>query len=116
MKKFLMILLMGTILSVTSGSLTAEAKPNPYGPGVKACGSFRASYRIYVYAENLSCKKARKIQKELWNGPPGRKVSHHGGSGVYGYITLKRFPGWRCHSGSGGGDCTKGKHSAFYQN
>lgn len=89
----------------------------PYGAEQKSCGSFDGGeYRISVYATEISCKKARRIQKEYWLGPKRRKVIVNGGSGAAGYILLKRFPGWRCTSGSGGGSCSKGDSVASYQN
>ena len=32
------------------------------------------------------------------------------------YATLKRFPGWKCYSGAGGGSCRKGKKVSGYRN
>lgn len=90
---------------------------NPYGPGVKSCGSFKSdSYKIRVFAEKLTCKKARAIQREYWNGPDSRKTVVNGGSGAYGYILLDKYPGWKCTSGSGGGGCKKKKSHAYHQN
>lgn len=85
--------------------------------GHRRCGTFKANVlRIHVYAKNISCRKARRIQKALWIGPESGRVSHNGGSGAYGWITLKKFPGWICRSGTGGGSCQKGNKSAFYLN
>jgi hypothetical protein len=97
----------------------AAAWPGPDGaydwPGMKKCGSFPASYRIYVYAnKHVGCRKARKVMKAWWLGKPGTVVEHDGPTG--GYVTLKRFPGWRCDSGAGGGACRKGRRVAGYQN
>jgi hypothetical protein len=97
----------------------AAAWPGPDGaydwPGMKKCGSFPARYRIYVYAnKRLGCRKARKVMKAWWLGKPGTVVEHDGPTG--GYVTLKRFPGWRCDSGAGGGGCRKGRRVAGYQN
>jgi hypothetical protein len=87
----------------------------PYGPSYKYCGSFNATYHIRVYATHLSCRKALRIQKEYWLGARRNHVVVNGGSGAAGYVLLKRYPGWRCGSGSGGGQCTKGRSSAAYQ-
>jgi hypothetical protein len=97
----------------------AAAWPGPDGaydwPGMKKCGSFPAEYRIYVYAnKRVGCGKARKVMKAWWLGKPGTVVEHDGPTG--GYVTLKRFPGWRCDSGAGGGGCRKGRRVAAYQN
>ena len=32
------------------------------------------------------------------------------------YYTHRRFKGWRCFEGSGGGSCSRGKRTAAYQN
>jgi hypothetical protein len=95
---------------------TAAATPNYDWPGMKKCGTFKAGSKIYVYAKNITCKKARRIQIEYWRGPKSRRVVHNGGTGAAGWITLKRYPGWRCTSGSGGGGCSRGDKSASYQN
>ena len=103
-----------SLLAVSAGP--AASTPNYDWPGMKKCGTFRAGYRIWVYAKGISCRTARKIQKEFWLGPARRKVIHNGGSGASGWVTLKRYPGWRCGSGSGGGGCRKGRRFAGYQN
>lgn len=118
---------------LVAGSLgggTFSTAAGPYGPSYRYCGSFKATspllrtrltlssggYNIRVYATHMRCRKALRIQKEYWLGPRHRKVIVNGGAGATGYILLKRFPGWRCGSGAGGGACTKGRASAAYQN
>lgn len=95
--------------------LQAEAA-SPYGPEYRYCGSFKAGYQIHVYKAHMSCRLAMRIQKEYWLAPDHRKVAVNGGVGASGYFLLKRFPGWRCSSGSGGGTCSKGRKVAAYQN
>ncbi len=97
---------------------TAAAGPNgAYDwPGMKKCGSFKDEFRIYVYASRrprLSCRTATRVQKAFW-GPERGRVVH--GSGPSEYVTLKKYPGWRCGSGAGGGACRKGRRVAGYQN
>jgi hypothetical protein len=103
-----------TLLATGSVAFPVSAA-GPYGPSYKYCGSFKARYHIRVYATHLSCRKALRIQKEYWLGPRRRQVVVNGGSGAAGYVLLKRYPGWRCGSGSGGGQCSKGRSSAAYQ-
>lgn len=92
---------------------TGSANSNNYKP----CGSFTSdAYTIRVFATRISCATARRIQRELWNGNPKNQRSVNGGSGYAGYILLKRFPGWKCTSGSGGGQCQRGRKYAHYQN
>jgi hypothetical protein len=83
---------------------------------MKKCGSFKAKgYRIYVYAnKRLSCERARRVMKARW-GPSSGIVTHNGGTGASGWITLKKYPGWKCYSGAGGGTCRKSKAVAGYQ-
>jgi hypothetical protein len=83
-----------------------------WGPGFKACGHFRAEYTIHVFAKGVTCSKARRIQMEYWLGAPSGHVEVNHGGPVY--ILLKRFPGWKCFSGTGGGSCTKGHKVAAY--
>jgi hypothetical protein len=94
----------------TAGSATSASD---WGPGFKGCGSFHAGYKIQVFAKDVSCAKARQIQKEYWLGPKNRKVEIVPAQGPP-EVRLKRFPGWRCHSGTGGGTCTKGTKVAAY--
>lgn len=101
---------------LTVMSPSAAIGDGPYGPEYKFCGAFNAEYRIQVYETHMSCDRAIKIQKEYWRGPDERKVIVNGGSGAAGYVLLKRFPGWKCTSGAGGGACRKGRKAAAYQN
>lgn len=119
-----------TILALMTGLLFASAAgpPNgpvstgqafadwPYGPSHKRCGKFRArGYSIFVFKARTSCRKATRILREYWLGPKRRKVIVNGGSGAFGYVLLKRYRGWKCTSGSGGGGCRKGRREAAYQ-
>ena len=104
-------------LGVTFAATSPSLADNPYGPGYKSCGSFRASdLRIRVYATHLTCRSAVRIQKEYWLGKRRDRRVFNGGTGASGYILLKKYPGWRCTSGSGGGACQKRKSVAAYQN
>jgi len=93
----------------------AAATPDYYPPGSKHCGSFKAGYRIYVSATHMTCKRARAIQREYWLAPKSRRIIVNGGTGANGYVKLKRYPGWKCFSGAGGGACDKRRASAGYQ-
>ena len=107
---------MGTLLGA-GPSPGRPPDPNAFGPTFRFCKWFHTgSLRIDVYAHLITCRRARSIQKEFSLGPDSRKRVFNGGSGAAGYVLLKRFPGWRCGSGLGGGSCNKGKASAAYQN
>jgi hypothetical protein len=91
---------------------------------MRKCGEFKAAkshggYPIKVYASKntktsryLGCRQAMRIQRESWTAPKSQIKYHDGGR----YWTLKRFPGWRCGSGTGGGVCSNHKKIAGYQN
>lgn len=102
-------LLLGLIGAASPGSA-----PGSYY-GFHYCTSFRASHPVRVYEQHMPCRKAVRIQKEYWLAPSSRKVVVNGGVGARGYVLLKRFPGWKCTAGSGGGECAKGRKVALYQ-
>lgn len=103
-------------LGVTASDAQGHRTPNYWGASYKACGAFETTYHTHVYAKGIRCPLARRIQKEYWDGPARFKVIVNGGSGANGYVRLRRFPGWICRSGSGGGACTKQKKAAAYSN
>ncbi len=114
------LLAMLCVLAAGVPAAAAADWPGPDGaydwPGMKKCGSFPSTYRIYVYAgKGTRCGKARRVMKELWSGDTDRVRQHD--SETHGhYATLTRYPGWRCSSGAGGGSCRKGKQVSGYQN
>jgi len=117
LRRALLVILLTLGVALGGSAAPAQATPNYDWPGMKKCGTFKAEdYRIWVYAKHVSCRKARRIQKEYWIAPDSRKVIHNGGSGADGWVKLKRYPGWRCGSGAGGGDCVRGNKYAGYQN
>jgi len=81
-------------------------------PGMKRCGTFRSGpHRVQVYASErrrLSCRKASRIVKALW-GPRRGVVMRNSG------MTLRRFPGWKCHPAASGGSCERRGFSAGYR-
>jgi hypothetical protein len=96
-------------LPVTSAGATNVHYPFD---GYRHCGELGKT-SIYVSADGLTCTHARRIVREYRFGPEGRKV-HHGPENYNGWWSLKRFPGWRCHEGTGGGGCEKhGRSAAF---
>jgi hypothetical protein len=100
---------MGLVGATGSSATTAS----DWGPGFKDCGFFHAEYKIHVFAKGISCAKARRIQKVYWLAPKSRTEEVITRRGPV-YIKLKRFPGWKCMSGAGGGDCSKGQKVAGY--
>jgi len=102
---------------VCVGGLLAFPRQGVASPGLegfKRCGTFKAQgMHIHVQAKHVSCRMAMKIQKEYWLAPESEKELV-GPDEYNGYVTLKRFPGWRCTSGAGAGNCAKGRKDAFY--
>jgi len=116
MKVFLVTAL--TCIAVNSLLITDVVVAAPSGyPGMKRCGSFPARYRIWVFASHVGCAGARRIQREFWLAP--KRVVWHCGtdcSDSKSWMTLTRFPGWKCKQGAGGGRCFKGRMIAAYAN
>jgi hypothetical protein len=107
------------LLAVAGGGVARSA--DGAGPtaaaAARSCGAFTSTYRYRVNASGgVRCSLALRIVKsfirdhERW-----RKVSIDGTvAGTY-YTNRRRFEGWRCFEGSGGGACTKGRRTAGYQ-
>jgi hypothetical protein len=107
------LLLALTLSAPTASSATTAAD---WGPGFKACGRFKDhGGTIHVFAKDISCAKSRRIQKAVWLGPHSGWIVHIPKEGPE-EIRLKRFPGYVCISGTGGGTCTKGKKVSAYSN
>jgi hypothetical protein len=94
-----------------AGAKTAD---DPY-PGYHSCGRVSGGHHfsISIYAKKLSCGRARRIDHEYYFGPEDRK-RHHGPENYNGWWTLKRFPGWRCTEGTGGGGCRSHGREALF--
>ena len=109
----LRIIACAVLVALSVPAATDFALAAPHVPGMKYCGSFNAkSLRIYVYANgHVTCAKSRRVQKAYWRG----KTVYHDCSPACAYSTLKRYPGWRCNSGAGGGDCRKRKKVSHYE-
>jgi hypothetical protein len=98
--------------------MTATADPSTYTPpGAKKCGGFKHHYGYHVYAQGgATCKLSLRIIKSFIIGHSAW-TKHSKDDTVAGTsYTSKRFPGWRCSEGSGGGGCSKGRRNAGYQN
>lgn len=74
------------------------------------CGSFLANHGAYVVAAYrdgpLTCRAALRVVKEF-----RLYLRITGTSEPWG---LRRFPGWRCSEGAGGGACIKGRQVASW--
>jgi hypothetical protein len=79
--------------------------------------SKRYSYgvdRTKVYAHGISCRVAVGLNKE-YSTPSHWSRSVNGGSGAAGYAYLRKYPGWKCTSGTGAGSCKKGRKYMSYE-
>lgn len=81
----------------------------------KKCGSFKATYRYTVSKSGpVKCSFALRIVKSfIRDHDRWRKRGDGTVAGTY--YTNRRFRGWRCSEGSGGGSCSRGRRSAAYQ-
>jgi hypothetical protein len=112
MKRVFLGLCLVACLSLPVASAGATNVHYPFGPGYRHCGELGKS-SIYVSADGLGCTRARRIVREYRFGPEDRKL-HHGPENYTGWWSLERFPGWRCHEGTGGGGCDKHDRSAAF--
>lgn len=79
--------------------------------GYRYCGPAPRRAGAYLRARNLTCVRARRIIKYWLSLGPGVKL-HFANPGTY--YTLRRYPGWTCGDGAGGGGCSKGRRWAGY--
>lgn len=98
---------MGLVLATaTVGALPASGTSK-----VRACPGIMSAdggeYRVRPYAQGISCKAARRIVREF-------RVLKRGIGNDEPY-RLRRYPGWRCYEGAGGGNCARGSRVASWQ-
>jgi len=112
------VLVLGLVAACLSFSVAvalANSADYPFGPGYRRCGPVRGgkTFPIHVSTKKLSCRRAKRIDREFYFGPENRK-RHHGPENYNGWWTLKRYPGWRCTEGTGGGGCRKHGREALF--
>jgi len=64
--------------------------------------------RVRAYAQGISCISAKRIVREF-------RVLKRGILGNDEPFRLRRYPGWRCYEGAGGGSCGRGSRGALWQ-
>lgn len=77
------------------------------GASQRSCGSTGTSkYSFKVYAKGpVKCRNAKELGRSFSSLKGFKK---HGGPYVANtYYTSRRWPGWKCGYGAGGGGCTK---------
>jgi hypothetical protein len=115
MRRTTFVLGLAAYLSLPAALANADSADYPFGPGSRHCGPVRAGrpYPIYISAKRLSCRRAKRVDREFYFGPENRK-RHHGPENYDGWWTLERYPGWRCTEGTGGGGCRKHGREALF--
>jgi hypothetical protein len=80
------------------------------------CATYRdGSYRVVVSASHVSCRKAKRVAKSF-RVTKSRGWKHRGGStSADSYWVNRKFKGWKCSEGSGGGACRRGNSWASWQ-
>jgi hypothetical protein len=94
----------GAIISavaVASAERRCESYKQSFG------GSPPTIYRVTISAMGISCHEAERIIQQ-WQSGRGVKVHNRSGPLNATYWTLKRWPGWRCDEGAGGGEVVDG--------
>lgn len=79
---------------------------------VRACAEIMSAdggdFRVRAYAKGMSCRTAKRIVREF-------RVLKRGIIGNDESYRLRRYPGWRCYEGAGGGSCGRGSRVAAWQ-
>jgi hypothetical protein len=83
-------------------------------PPPATCERHRAhGHRFTVTAQNVACRLADAIVRDFWRD--GKDVILHRGASMNTTSwTLRRYPGWSCNIGAGGGACTHRAQTAQY--
>ena len=87
--------------------LTSTGTANASQQGLKSCGKLDRG--TWVGARNVKCAKGKRVLRYWLNYGPGVKWHRRGDT-----YTLRRFPGWKCGSGAGGGACFKARKRVEY--
>lgn len=111
-------LLIATLIAVTIAvPASAASVSTPTARTAKACGSFKETYRYRVSASRgLKCRFALRIVKSFIRSRSSWRKRSIDGTVAGTHYTNRKFKGWRCFEGSGGGSCSKRRRSAGYQN
>ena len=110
-------LLAGALIAAAPAPAAPVADAGPVASAAKACGSFKQTYRYRVSASGgLKCSTALRIIKSFIRSHSSWREHSSDGTVAGTYYTHRKFKGWRCFEGSGGGSCSRGKRSAGYQN
>jgi hypothetical protein len=113
----LLVALITTCLCVAASVAWARAAHLDVWPSsYRYCGTLkpRSADPVDVYAKDMQCRLSLRIEWATFFGPRNQLKVVNGGSGANGYILPKRFPGFRCGSGAGAGQCVKGKQWSTY--
>jgi hypothetical protein len=105
-----------TLLPLLALLLIATAGVPQVARADRYCATYRqGDYRIIVRAKKVSCRKAKRVVKSF-RVTQSRGWKHRGGSTMAdSYYVNRKFPGWRCAEGSGGGACHRGRRWASWE-
>jgi hypothetical protein len=106
------------IAGLTAALALALALVAPAGAAsAKTCGTFTHGYHYEVSASGgVSCRSALRIVKSFIRSNASWKKHSIDDTTAGTYYTNRRYKGWRCAEGSGGGSCHRGKRTASYTN
>lgn len=105
-----------TPVGQAGGSTITLPTTPPLATAARSCGRLRGSYVYRITKRGtLKCTSARRVAKAFLRG--GRGVVTHTTDGTVAgtYYTLRRYPGWRCIEGSGGGSCSRRSRTVAWQ-
>lgn len=107
-----------TVVTLLAAALVfakpAGADPT-YWPGYKQCDTFElVEYNVEVYKKRVKCSFARRIVKSYYIDGDGWRYHDRGPAMSY-YTNRRKFKGWKCSSGSGGGGCYRGRKKVGYE-
>jgi hypothetical protein len=93
----------------SAGSFGVRCETYRYNAG----GNQPTTYKTTIYERQTRCSKADAIVRDFQRMGPDVAV-HRGRSLNSTYWTLKKYRGWHCNIGAGGGACVHGRQIAQY--
>lgn len=106
-----------TVPTVSASTASAHS-PEASAAASKRCGSFVESSLRYTVSRSgpVRCAFALRIVKSFVGSHSAWRRVSIDGTVAGTHYTNRRYRGWKCFEGSGGGGCTKGRRSVGYQN
>lgn len=96
------------LVATTWSALTFTASASTATTATKSCGSFTDTYTYDVSRSgDITCRFAMRIVRSFILNHSGWRKHSIDDTLAGTYYTSRRFRGWRCSEGSGGGSCYK---------